>query len=103
MMTVITRVSLKSGCEPEWDKAMQDRLDAAREQTGWVGGQMLTPTDGPNQRVIVGTWQSQADWKNWHEDPAFQETRQRMDELQDAPDQMEWFEVAIDPRESTGV
>jgi heme-degrading monooxygenase HmoA len=102
MMTVITRVSLKPGCEPEWDKAMQDRLDAAREQTGWVGGQMLTPTDGPNQRVIVGTWQSQADWKTWHEDPAFQETRQRMDELQDAPDQMEWFEVAIDPREPTG-
>jgi heme-degrading monooxygenase HmoA len=103
MMTVITRVSLKPGTESEWDKAMQDRLDAAREQTGWVRGQMLTPLDGLNQRVIVGTWQSQADWKAWHEDPAFQETRQRIEELQDAPDQMEWFEVAIDPREATGV
>lgn len=99
MMTVITRVSLKAGSESEWDKAMQDRLDAARQQTGWVGGQMLTPVDGQSQRVIVGTWKTKENWKSWHEDPAFQETRQRMDELQDAPDRMEWFEVAIDPRE----
>lgn len=103
MMTVITRVSLKVGSEPEWDKAMQDRLDAARKQAGWVGGQMLIPLDGLNQRVIVGTWTTRADWEAWHEDPAFQETRQRMEELQDAPDRMEWFEVAIDPRERTGV
>jgi len=98
---VITRVSLKAGSEPEWDKAMQDRLDAAREQPGWVAGQMLTPLDSLNQRVIVGTWKARSDWEAWHEDPAFQETRQRIEELQDAPDQMEWFEVAIDPREST--
>jgi heme-degrading monooxygenase HmoA len=99
MMTVITRVSLKPGSEPEWDKAMRDRLDAAHDQPGWVGGQMLIPLDGLNQRVIVGTWNSRADWEAWHEDPAFQETRRRMEELQDAPDDMQWFEVAIEARE----
>jgi heme-degrading monooxygenase HmoA len=51
----------------------------------------------------VGTWETRADWAAWHDDPAFQETRQRMEELQDEPDEMEWFEVAIEARERTGV
>lgn len=98
MMTVITRVSLKPGSEPEWDKAMRDRLEAARNQSGWVGGQMLIPLDALNHRLIVGTWNTRADWEAWHEDPAFQKTRQRMEELQEAPDDMQWFEVAIEAR-----
>jgi heme-degrading monooxygenase HmoA len=103
MMTVITRVTLTPGSEPEWDQAMRERLVAAPDQPGWIGGQMLIPLDGLNQRVIVGTWESRADWEAWHEDAAFQETRLRMEELQEQPDQLEWFEVAIEAREATGV
>jgi heme-degrading monooxygenase HmoA len=103
MMTVITRVSLKAGSEPEWDEAMRERLKAARDQAGWVGGQMLIPLDGLNQRVIVGTWTTRAAWEAWHEDPAFRDTRQRMEKLQDKADQMDWFEVAIEAREASGV
>jgi heme-degrading monooxygenase HmoA len=103
MMTVMTRVTLKPGSEPEWDEAMRERLGAARDQTGWVGGQMLIPLDRLNERIIVGTWMSRADWEAWHEDPAFRETRQRMETLQEKPDQMDWYEVAIEAREATGV
>ena len=103
MMTVITRVSLKAGSEAEWDEAMRERLAAVQDQQGWVGGQTLIPVEGPNQRVIVGTWDSRADWETWHEDPAFKDTRQRLEELQDQPDQMEWFEVVIEARESEGL
>ncbi|HLJ08966.1 MAG TPA: antibiotic biosynthesis monooxygenase [Acidimicrobiia bacterium] len=103
MMTVITRVSLREGTEPEWDEAMRERLGAARDQPGWVGGQMLIPLEGLNQRIIVGTWMTRADWEAWHDDPAFQETRNRMEELQAQPDEMEWFEVAIEAREASGV
>jgi len=103
MMTVITRVTLRAGTELEWDEAMRERLGAARAQAGWIGGQMLIPLDGLNQRVIVGTWETRADWAAWHEDPAFQATRARMEELQEETDQLEWFEVAIEAREATGV
>ena len=103
MMTVITRVSLKAGREPEWDEAMRERLANVQDQPGWVGGQMLMPLESPNQRVIVGTWKSRGDWEAWHEDPAFKDTRQRLEELQDQPDQMEWFEVAIEAREAAGL
>jgi heme-degrading monooxygenase HmoA len=93
MMTVITQLSLKPGTEPEWDQAMQDRLAAAQSQPGWVGGQLLIPLDGLNRRLIVGTWTTRAEWEAWHEDPAFQKTRQRLEGLEDEPSEMQWFEV----------
>jgi heme-degrading monooxygenase HmoA len=100
MMTVITRVPLAAGAEAEWDEAMRERLKAAHGRPGWIGGQLLTPDDGSNHRVIVGTWETREDWKAWHEDPAFQETRQRMEGLQEGPDEMEWFELITEGRES---
>ena len=102
MMTVITQVTLGAGNESEWDEAMRERLDAAHGAQGWIGGQLLVPVDGPNRRVIVGTWESRGDWEAWHDDEAFLETRKRMEGLQQGPDEMEWFEVITEGRESTG-
>lgn len=93
MMTVITQVSLKPGSETDWDQAMRERLEAAQGQGGCVAAQLLMPVDGMSLRVIVGTWESQAAWEAWHNDPAFQDTRERMEGLQEKPDDMQWFEV----------
>lgn len=93
MMTVITHVSLKPGSEPDWDQAMRERLSAAQAQGGCVSAQLLMPLDGMSLRVIVGTWSTRADWEAWHNDPAFQETRERMEGLREKPDDMQWFEV----------
>ncbi len=103
MMTVITRVALTPGTEAEWDQAMRERLDAANGQPGWISGQMLIPVEGVTQRVIVGTWETRADWQAWHDDPAFLETRQRLEGLQEGPDEMEWFEVVAQGREAAAI
>ena len=103
MMTVITRVTLTAGAGPEWDEAMRERIEGAHDRPGWIGGQLLIPADDLSQRVIVGTWETRADWQAWHEDDAFQETRERMEGLQEGPDEMEWFEVVTEGRESAVV
>lgn len=99
MMTVITETTLQAGSEPEWDEAMRDRLTAATGRPGWVAGQMLIPLEGLNRRVIVGTWKTRADWEAWHNDPAFLDTRKRLEGLQEGPDEMRWFEVVVDGEE----
>lgn len=98
MMTIVTHVTLKEGSEPEWDAAMRERLTAAKSQPGWVGGQLLMLLDKLNRRVIVGTWQTRADWEAWHNDPAFQETRRRLEGLEAAPSETWWHEVILDVR-----
>ena len=98
MMTILTHVTLKQGCEPAWDAAMRDRMSAAREQPGWIGGQILIPLEALNCRVIVGTWQTRAHWEGWHNDPAFAETRRRLADLESEPHDDEWHEVVEEIR-----
>ena len=98
MMTVITRVTLQPGSEPEWDAAMRERLDAARDRPGWQGGQLLIPLEQPNARLIVGTWDSRAAWQAWHEDEAFNETRERLNGLQVEQNDTTWYEVFAEVR-----
>jgi heme-degrading monooxygenase HmoA len=100
MMTIVTHVTLKEGSEPEWDRAMRARLGSVRGQVGWICTQLLIPNDGMNKRVIIGTWQTRADWEAWHRDPAFAETRARLDGLEAAPRQEWWHEVMLDARAS---
>lgn len=98
MMTIVTQVTLKEGTEPEWDAAMRERLTAARDQAGWIGGQLLIPLDGLNRRVIIGTWQTRADWEAWHTDPVFIETRRRLERLEARTHEESWHEVIEDVR-----
>ncbi|MBV9893432.1 MAG: antibiotic biosynthesis monooxygenase [Chloroflexi bacterium] len=98
MMTIVTHVTLKQGAEPEWDAAMRERLAAATGRPGWIGGQLLMPMDKLNRRVIIGTWQTRADWEAWHKDEAFEHTRQRMEGLEDGAAENWWHEVLDDVR-----
>jgi heme-degrading monooxygenase HmoA len=100
MMTIVTHVHLKEGAGREWDTAMGTRLSAAKRRPGWVGGQLLRPTDKPDRRVIVGTWRTHADWEAWHQDRQFEETRQRLDGLESQPAEHWWHEVVLDVRKS---
>ena len=98
MMTIITHVTLREGAEPGWDAAMRDRMLAARQRPGWIGGQILIPVDGLNRRVIIGTWQTRAHWEGWHADPTFAETRRRLEGLETKPSEDYWYEVIEEVR-----
>jgi heme-degrading monooxygenase HmoA len=98
MMTIVTRVRLKEGAEPEWDRVMRERLASAREQPGWMGAQLLIPLDALDQRVIIGCWASRADWEAWHADPTFRDTRTRLEGLEAEHGQQWWHEVIAEER-----
>jgi heme-degrading monooxygenase HmoA len=98
MMTIVTRVTLREGGEPVWDAVMKDRLESAKHQPSWIGGQLVIPLDGLNSRVIIGTWQTRADWEAWHTDPKFQETRARLQGLETTSSEEWWHEVIADVR-----
>jgi len=100
MMTIVTHVTLRQGVEPEWDSAIRERLSAATSKPGFVSGQLVMPLDKLNRRVIIGTWQTRADWEAWHNDPAFTETRSRMEGLEDGEAENWWHEV-LDTRSAS--
>lgn len=98
MVTVVTDVTLKEGMEPEWDAVMRERIESAKGRPGWIGGQIAMPFDALNKRVIIGSWQTRADWEAWHADEAFQKTREKLEGMQTEPDRTIWHEILVDVR-----
>ena len=98
MMTIVTHVRIKAGQEPVWDAAMRERIEAAKQQPGFVSVQLCIPVDAMNERVIIGTWETRADWEAWHEDATFVETRKRLEGLEAQPGDQWWHEVILDVR-----
>lgn len=99
MVTVVTRMRIKDGQQQAWDAAFRERAQAAREQDGFVFVQLCTPDDAPDERVIVGTWQSRDDWQAWHEQPEFVETRRQLEEVDEERAGTQWYEVVVEERQ----
>jgi heme-degrading monooxygenase HmoA len=98
-LTVITHHVLRDdAAAQEWDAAMYQRLAAARDQPGWIAGQLLRAINDRMLRTIVGTWESREAWEAWHGEAAFRETRERLDGLQSRPSETTWYEVIEERR-----
>jgi heme-degrading monooxygenase HmoA len=93
MEAVITRVVLKDGAESDWEAAMRERMTAAESADGWIGGSVLTPEEDRNTRLIVGLWQNRGAWEQWHRDPAFRETAERLAGVEQDSGQASWHDV----------
>jgi len=94
MMTVVAHIKIAQGQEPDWDAAMRERVVAAQEQRGFVSVQLCIPADALDERVVIGTWESRADWEAWHESEPFRITRERMDRYE-IERKREWHEVVL--------
>lgn len=95
MMTVVTHIEIAEGNEPDWDAAMRERVDSAKQQPGFMSVQVCIPVDGLNERVVIGSWQTRADWEAWHESRIFAETRERMDRCEVQRKGEWWHEVLV--------
>lgn len=98
MMTIVTHLKIEPGREPGWDDAFRRRAAAARAQPGWVSVQLCIPADAPNERVVIGTWESRADWEAWHATDVFHETREQMEGAETEDRRESWHEVVLDER-----
>ena len=95
MMTVVTHIKIAEGQEPTWDAAMRERITAAKAQPGFVSVQVGIPADALDGRVVIGTWQSRADWEAWHDTDSFRSTRERMDRCEVERQGEWWHEVVL--------
>ncbi len=98
MQVIITNVTLAAATESDWDTVMRERLDTARSADGWVSAQILRPLDSPQQRVIVGVWESQSAWEAWHNDATFRRTRDRLADLGSGVGETAWHEAVYEAR-----
>ena len=65
--------------------------DLAGNQPGYISGETLRKFDEPGRYLVVSTWQSAADWKNWLSNPERIEIQSQIDLLTGIPTEYEMY------------
>jgi heme-degrading monooxygenase HmoA len=98
MMTIVSHCKIESGKEPGWDAAFRQRIATVRQQPGWIGVQLCIPAEAPNERLVIGTWETRADWEAWHATEVFEKTRAQMEGAESEDRREWWHEVVLEQR-----
>jgi heme-degrading monooxygenase HmoA len=62
---------------------------------GYISGQTLISADNPNKLVVVSTWSGRKSWDAWQADEKRKEQSKRMEELLEAPEEIEVFLAGV--------
>ena len=66
---IIIDRKVKKGKETELFDLLKDLRSKAISSKGYISGETLRALSDPHNYVVVSTWQSVDDWKNWERDP----------------------------------
>ena len=67
----INAITVASDSGDELAKRFAARAGAVDDQPGFVGFELLQPTDGRNQWLVVTRWRDEASFDAWVSSPAF--------------------------------
>jgi len=82
---VIIERRLKEGKEGELAQLLRQLRAKALLASGYISGQTLRSVDDPRLYLVISTWKSLEDWRNWEEDPERNELQRKIDELLEEP------------------
>lgn len=78
---VIIRRKVPQGKEAQLLPLLLDLRSKAITQPGYISGETLRNADDPEDYVVISTWKSVEDWKDWEASKERAEIRSRIDAL----------------------
>ncbi|MFO7461128.1 MAG: antibiotic biosynthesis monooxygenase family protein [Desulfatiglandales bacterium] len=78
--TIIKR-RVRKGKEAQLLPLLLELRSRAITQSGYISGETLRNVDDPEDYVVIGTWQSEEDWKAWKADKGRAEIQGKIDAL----------------------
>jgi heme oxygenase (mycobilin-producing) len=52
---------------------------------GYISGETLRAVEDPQNFIVISTWQSLDDWKNWEKDPRRKKTQAKIEKMMARP------------------
>ena len=79
------RVLIERKTVPENEPTLNHLLMKLRAKAmlakGYISGETLRSLDNPNEYLVISTWNSLKDWKQWEADTERQEIQSKIDSL----------------------
>lgn len=89
----INALTVPEGAGAEVEKRFAARMDALREQPGFLGFELLRPVAGETRYFVYSRWASEEDFQNWRDGSAMAAHSGHGNPVTTGADLME-FEVA---------
>jgi len=71
--------------EAEFFDLLKELRSKAVPSRGYISGETLRALSDPHNYVVVSTWQSADDWKNWEKNPERKKIQTRIERLMVRP------------------
>ena len=82
---VIIDRKVKKGKETELFDLLKELRSKAISSKGYISGETLRALSDRHNYVVVGTWQSADDWKNWERDPERKKIQAKIEKIMVRP------------------
>ena len=63
----------------------------ANNQTGYISGETMRSLDNPDEFLVISTWETSDDWKNWLQSKDRKEVQDKIDTLLGGKTEFEIF------------
>ncbi len=91
---IIIDRKVKKGREAAFAELLRELRSNAIVLKGYISGETLRAADDPQNFIVISTWQSLDDWKNWEKDPKRKKTQARIEKMMSRPTKTKVFVYA---------
>ena len=82
---IIIDRKIRKGREAEFFDLLKDLRSKAISSRGYISGETLRALSDRHNYVVVSTWQSAEDWKNWEKNPERRKIQAKTEKLMVRP------------------
>jgi heme-degrading monooxygenase HmoA len=82
---IIIDRKVKKGNEADFLKLLEELRRKAIAAKGYISGETLQASDDSHHLIVVSTWHSADDWKNWEKNPTREEVQAKIEKLMVRP------------------
>jgi heme-degrading monooxygenase HmoA len=82
---IIIDRKVKKGKESEFAKLLRELRSKVIPSKGYISGETLRALDDPHNYIVITTWQSVDEWKEWEKNPERKKTQTKIEKLMARP------------------
>jgi len=92
MIKIIIDRRVKKRRVPDFLRLLEELRKKAIVAKGYISGETLQASDNPYNLLVISTWHSVGDWKNWEKAPERKELQAKIEELTVMPTKVSIYE-----------
>jgi heme-degrading monooxygenase HmoA len=82
---IIIDRKVQKGKESDFSKMLRDLRSKAIPSKGYISGETLRAQNDPHNYIVITTWQSIDDWKEWEKNPERKKIQAKIEKLMARP------------------